>query len=167
MTTHSMLRWLWLSAVVIVLDQATKYLASGLLDYGVPVPVLPFFNLTLAHNPGAAFSFLAGASGWQRWFFIGIALVVSVLIVGWMKRLSPRENWLAAALALILGGAIGNVIDRVMYGYVVDFIDLYYGAWHWPAFNIADSAITVGVAIMLIDSLLFSRETTPGAVGKE
>ncbi|MFA7096030.1 MAG: signal peptidase II [Gammaproteobacteria bacterium] len=162
-----MLRWLWLSAVVIVLDQATKYLASGLLDYGVPVPVLPFFNLTLAHNPGAAFSFLAEASGWQRWFFIGIALVVSVLIVGWMKRLSPRENWLAAALALILGGAIGNVIDRVMYGYVVDFIDLYYGAWHWPAFNIADSAITVGVAIMLIDSLLFSRETTPGAVGKE
>lgn len=167
MTTHSKLRWLWLSAVVIVLDQATKYLASGLLDYGVPVPVLPFFNLTLAHNPGAAFSFLAEASGWQRWFFIGIALVVSVLIVGWMKRLSPRENWLAAALALILGGAIGNVIDRVMYGYVVDFIDLYYGAWHWPAFNIADSAITVGVAIMLIDSLLFSRETTPGAVGKE
>lgn len=167
MTTRSMLRWLWLSAVVIMLDQATKYLAGSLLDYGVPVPVLPFFNLTLAHNPGAAFSFLAGASGWQRWFFIGIALVVSVFIVGWVKRLSPRENWLAAALALILGGAIGNVIDRVMYGYVVDFIDLYYGAWHWPAFNIADSAITVGVAIMLIDSLLFSRETTSGAVGKE
>lgn len=167
MTTRSMLRWLWLSAVVIMLDQATKYLAGSLLDYGVPVPVLPFFNLTLVHNPGAAFSFLAGASGWQRWFFIGIALVVSVFIVGWVKRLSPRENWLAAALALILGGAIGNVIDRVMYGYVVDFIDLYYGAWHWPAFNIADSAITVGVAIMLIDSLLFSRETTSGAVGKE
>lgn len=162
-----MQHWLWLSVVVIALDQATKFLASSLLDFGVPVPVLPLFNLTLAHNTGAAFSFLADASGWQRWFFVGIAVLVSGGIIVWLRKLPQSEAWVAVSLALILGGAIGNVIDRVVHGYVVDFIDVYYGAWHWPAFNIADSAITVGVAILLIDSLFLSKETARGATGKD
>jgi len=152
-----MLKWLWLSVVVVVLDQATKYLASSELQFAVPVPVLPFFNFTLLHNTGAAFSFLSDASGWQRWFFVGTALVVSLVIVVWLRRMGKHEVWIAVALSLILGGAVGNLIDRINFGYVVDFVDLYYGQWHWPAFNVADSAITVGAAILVIDGLLGLR----------
>ncbi len=148
-----MLKWLWVSLVVVVLDQATKFLASGTLILHDPVAVLPFFNLTLMHNPGAAFSFLAGASGWQRWFFTALAVVVSVVLAVWLRRLQPQEKWMAAALALVLGGAVGNLIDRVMYGYVVDFIQLFYEGWYYPAFNIADSAITVGAVMLVIDAL--------------
>ncbi len=144
-----MLKWLWLSLLVIVLDQLSKYFVSNWLQLYESVAVLPFFNFTLLHNPGAAFSFLADAGGWQRWFFTAIALIVSVVIVAWLRRLPAAEKWQAAALALILGGALGNVIDRMRLGYVVDFLDVYYRQWHWPPFNIADSAITVGVVILL------------------
>lgn len=162
-----MLHWLWLSVLVIALDHGTKYLASTMLDYGVPVPVLPSFNLTLAHNTGAAFSFLADASGWQRWFFVAIAVVVSGILLDWLRRLPRHETWTAVSLTLILGGAVGNVIDRVVHGYVVDFIQVYYDVWYWPAFNIADSAITVGVAILLIENLLASKKTGQDAVGEK
>jgi len=150
------LRWLWLSALVIVLDQWTKGLAIEGLQLFHPVPVAPFFNLTLAHNQGAAFSFLGDASGWQRWFLAAIAVVMSVIIVVWIARMAPDERLRPAALALILGGALGNLYDRLALGYVIDFIDWYYQAWHWPAFNIADSAITVG-AILYIASGLFGQ----------
>lgn len=145
-----MLKWLWLSALVIVLDQFSKYLISSSMQLRQSIEMLPFFNLTLLHNTGAAFSFLADAGGWQRWFFTLIALAVSAVIILWLKRLPAADKWQAAALSLILGGALGNVIDRVRFGYVVDFLDFYYQQWHWPAFNIADSAITAGVAILVI-----------------
>ena len=148
-----MLKWIWLAIVVIVLDQLTKYIASNSLEMFQPVAVMPMFNWTLMHNTGAAFSFLHDAGGWQRWFFAIIAIVVSVVLVLWIKRLEQHEKWQAIALALILGGAIGNVIDRVWLGYVVDFIQVYYQQWYWPAFNIADSAISIGVAMIIIDSI--------------
>ncbi|MEO7557855.1 MAG: signal peptidase II, partial [Gammaproteobacteria bacterium] len=113
-----MLKWLWLSVVVIALDRVSKYLASNSLNLHEPVSILPFFNLTLMHNQGAAFSFLSQAGGWQRWFFTIIALVVTVVIVQWIRRLSPAETWMAAALALVAGGAVGNVWDRIQLGYV-------------------------------------------------
>lgn len=148
-----MLKWLWLSGVVIVLDQLTKYFASTALTLYKPVEVMPMFNFTLMHNPGAAFSFLSDASGWQRWFFTVVALVVSTVIVFWIKRLPVHEKWQAIGLAMILGGALGNVIDRVLFGYVIDFIQVYYSEWYWPAFNIADAAISIGVVILIYDGL--------------
>jgi signal peptidase II len=146
-------KWLWLSAVVVALDRVTKELASGMLALHEPVPVLPSFNLTLMHNPGAAFSFLSDAAGWQRWFFTIIAIAVSAGLVVWLRRLDASQRWLAIALALVVGGALGNVWDRLTLGYVVDFIQVYYGRWYWPAFNIADSAISIGAAMLLIDAM--------------
>lgn len=146
------LKWLWLSALVILLDLGSKALASHYLALYEPVPVFPGFNITLMHNTGAAFSFLSDAGGWQRWMFTAIALLVSVAIIIWLKRLSPAQTLLAIALALILGGALGNVWDRITLGYVVDFIQVYYERWAWPAFNIADSAISIGAALLIIDS---------------
>ncbi len=148
-----MLKWIWLSVLVVVLDQLTKQLAAAYLNYAEPVAMMPLFNLTLMHNTGAAFSFLSQAGGWQRWFFAAIALLVSTGIIFWLKRLGHDKLWEALALALVMGGAIGNVVDRIIYGYVIDFLDFYYGAWHWPAFNVADIAIVVGAAILIIDSL--------------
>ena len=155
-----MTRWLVLAAAVILLDQGTKHLATRLLDLHVPVPVAPFFNLTLTYNPGAAFSFLSDAGGWQRWLFSLLAVLVSVFIVLWLRRVPRGQVWLPLALALVLGGALGNLWDRLARGVVVDFIDLYYGSWHWPAFNVADSAISVG-AVMLVISGLRGPATTP------
>ena len=145
-------KWLWLSALVIALDQASKWLASAKLVLHSPVEVMPMFNLTLMHNRGAAFSFLHNAEGWQRWFFVLIALVVSTVIIAWLRRLQPAQRLMAAGLSLILGGALGNVWDRIVQGYVVDFIDVYYDHWHWPAFNVADSAIVLGAALLIIES---------------
>ena len=137
---------------MVLLDQASKLLADARLVYHEPVPLLPFFNLTLAYNRGAAFSFLGNAGGWQRWFFASISvLVVGVLLV-WMRRLKPVQWPLSLAFALIIGGAIGNLIDRLVYGHVIDFIDVYYKTWHWPTFNIADSAITLGAGLLLLDA---------------
>ncbi len=150
--TGSKLKWLWLAVLVIVLDLGTKALATAMLTYGDPVPVVPMFNLTLLHNTGAAFSFLAHADGWQRWFFVTLALVVSVVLVVWLRKLQPQETWTAVAIVLILGGALGNVYDRVVHGYVVDFLHFYWQDWHFPAFNLADTAITIGAAMMIIDT---------------
>jgi signal peptidase II len=154
-----MLKWLWLSAVLVVLDQLTKQLATASLNYAEPVAVMPFFNLTLVHNTGAAFSFLSQAGGWQRWFFAAIALVVSVGIVFWLKRLDRDKLWEALGLALVLAGAVGNLWDRIAYGYVVDFLDFYYGSWHWPAFNVADIAIVIGAGLLIIDALRPQRQS--------
>lgn len=150
--TGTKLKWLWLAAAVIAIDLGTKAMATAMLTYGQPVPVLPLFNLTLLHNTGAAFSFLADAAGWQRWFFVALAVVVSVVLVYWLKGLKRHETWTAIAIALILGGAIGNVYDRVVHGYVVDFLHFYWQDWHFPAFNLADTAITIGAAMMIIDA---------------
>ncbi len=148
-----MLKWLWLSALVIVLDQVSKYMATEMLEMFQPVAVMPMFNLTLMYNPGAAFSFLSEAGGWQRWFFTIVALVISGVIFTWIRRLDVGQHLQAAALSLVLGGALGNLIDRLLLGHVVDFIQIYYDRWYWPAFNIADSAITLGVVLLVLDTL--------------
>ena len=152
-----MLKYLFITILVIVFDQASKWLMMSWLSLYETVAVMPYFNLTMAHNEGAAFSFLAQAGGWQRWFFIGLALIISVLLLVWLAKLKPTEKLEAISLSLILGGAIGNVIDRISYGYVVDFIDLYIGHNHWPVFNIADSAICIGAILLIADS--FKSET--------
>jgi signal peptidase II len=156
-----MLKWLWLSVAIIVLDQLTKFWASSGLDYSVPVAIIPMFNLTLMHNTGAAFSFLSQAGGWQRWFFAAIAIIVSVVLVIWLKALKREQTLLAIGLALLLGGALGNLWDRLFLGYVVDFIDVYYGNWHWPAFNIADAAISIGAALLIFDSFRHGNTEKP------
>lgn len=148
--------YLFLVSVIIGVDQLTKVLSSHYLKSSSFVSILPGFGLTLRHNKGAAFSFLAEASGWQRWFFVGITILVSIVIYQWLKKLSAKERKEGIALTLILGGAWGNLIDRIFHGHVIDFILLYYKSWQWPAFNIADSAICLGV-VMLIPSI-FKRE---------
>jgi signal peptidase II len=151
--------WVWLgvSVLVVALDAFTKQRVSEALELYRPVEVLSWLNITLAHNYGAAFSFLSDAGGWQRWFFVGLASVVSLVLLVWLLRLPRREWRTGLGLSLVLGGAIGNLIDRIQLGYVVDFIDVHFGGWHYPAFNVADSAITCGVILLLIDALLFSR----------
>jgi len=147
-----MWRWLLLAGIVVVADQATKHAAVSALAGQPPVAVTSFFNLVLVYNPGAAFSFLAGAGGWQRKFFTIIALAASVWIV-WLLYRHPRQSLFCVALALVLGGALGNVIDRIMIGAVVDFLDFHAWGWHWPAFNVADSAITCGAVLLVWDGL--------------
>jgi len=142
-----------IAAIIVIADQVTKVIASAELILYKAVAVMPMFNLRLLHNEGAAFSFLSDAGGWQRWFFTIISLFVSVLLVFWIKKLKPEEKFQALSFSLILGGAVGNLIDRVRLGYVVDFIEIYYKEYSWPAFNIADSAITIGVTILIIDTL--------------
>jgi signal peptidase II len=144
-------RWLWLSVVVIAADQATKAAIVATIHTGEAFVVTPFFSLVLAFNTGAAFSFLSAASGWQRWLFVGIAVTAAVVIVVLLKR--GGSAWYGAGLALILGGALGNLFDRLVIGKVVDFLLFHYGGWAYPAFNVADSAITVGAAILIFDSL--------------
>lgn len=152
-----MLKWLWLSFIAIILDQWTKLAVSGAMQYQESIEVMPFFNLTYVHNTGAAFSLLSDAGGWQRWLFAGLAFVISIVISVWIAKLKKQEVLLAVSLSLVLGGAIGNLIDRVAYGYVIDFLDVYYQDWHWPAFNIADSAICVGVFLMILESFGIGR----------
>ena len=144
-------RWLGVSGIVIALDQLTKSLVTSAFQLGDSVTITSFFNLVLAYNTGAAFSFLAGAGGWQRMFFIAIAVIASVVIV-YLLRKPQNDRLMKIALALILGGAIGNVIDRVHLGHVVDFIQVHAGGYYWPAFNVADSAITIGAALLIWDS---------------
>lgn len=153
-----MLKWLWLSLVTLLLDQASKLAVDNAMQLFESIPLMPYFNLTYVHNTGAAFSLLSEAGGWQRWFFAGLALVMSAIIGVWLARLKKHETLMAVALSLVLGGAIGNLIDRVAYGYVIDFLDVYYQTWHWPAFNIADSAICIGVGLMLLENFGIGRK---------
>lgn len=144
--------WLWLSVLVIVLDQATKWLVVANLAYLDGIALTSFFNLVHVRNTGAAFSLLADQDGWQRGFFVVIALVVSIVIVHLLYKAGERKLF-SGSLALILGGALGNVIDRLAHGYVIDFLDFYWSTWHWPAFNVADIAISIGAAMLVWDSL--------------
>ncbi|MBW9257935.1 MAG: signal peptidase II [Candidatus Thiodiazotropha sp. (ex. Lucinisca nassula)] len=152
-----MINWLWLSFVVILLDQLTKQMADRMLTLYEPVYVLPIFDLTLLYNKGAAFSFLSDQGRWQRWFFTVLAIVVTTVLTVWLWRLKQQEKWVAVSLSLIIGGAIGNVIDRILFGHVIDFLHFHYQQHYWPAFNIADSAITLGVGIMLYDALVLAK----------
>lgn len=164
------MNWLWLSILITVIDQITKQLAERLLTAHQALPVMPNLNWTLMYNEGAAFSFLSDAGGWQRWFFIALSSAISVFIFFWLKQTASDKKMLSLGLALILGGAIGNLIDRVLFGHVIDFIQYYYHAdaclpgfslWrlatgatcYWPAFNIADAAISLGAALLLIDMI--------------
>jgi len=151
-----------LVAGIVLLDQLSKYLSDTLLPYGQPQTVVPGFDLLLVYNRGAAFSFLDDAGGWQRWILAGVSLVVSVVISIWLWRLPPRQKLLGLALALVLGGALGNLYDRVVLGYVIDFISLYYGEWRFATFNLADAAISCGAALLALDIFVGegSREST-------
>jgi signal peptidase II len=151
-TDKGMIPWLGIAAIVILLDQITKITIIQMFKYGESHPVTSFFNLVLVYNKGAAFSFLANQGGWQRYFFTGIGVFAALLIIYLLKKHAGQKLF-CWALALILGGAIGNVIDRIMYGHVIDFLDFHVNSWHWPAFNVADSAIFVGAALFVIDEL--------------
>ncbi len=148
----SSMKWLWITAIFLIIDQITKQWVAQSMDLYQSINVLPFFDITYAQNPGAAFSFLADQPGWQRWFFSAIAFVASIVFLVWLKRTPIEQPVLAAALACMLSGALGNLIDRVLFGYVIDFLDFYIGSSHWPTFNVADSIIFVGAALMIIDS---------------
>lgn len=151
-----MKKWYWfaLSILVIVCDQASKYWAEVSLIPYKPLAVFPMLNVTLAYNTGAAFSFLNGAGDWHRWFFAGFSLLMSLVLIVWLYRVSNQERLLSAGISLILGGAVGNLIDRAFYGYVIDFIDVYYEHHHFATFNIADSAICIGAAFFILDVLV-------------
>ena len=150
--------WLWLTLAVILLDQWTKWLITSNFVEFQSLTLLPVFDLVRLHNEGAAFSFLSNASGWQRWMFTALAIGVSVGLLVWLRRLPARgQHLLAAALALIMGGALGNVIDRILLGHVIDFIHVHYQQWYFPAFNVADSSITVGAVLLILDSILSGR----------
>jgi signal peptidase II len=150
-------RWLLASLAVIVLDQASKAVVISRFELFDRLPVLPFFDLVRLHNTGAAFSMLADAGGWQNWFFTAVAVGVSGTLLWWFRQVPRGRVLVPLALALVLGGAIGNLIDRVLYGYVVDFVLLYWRSWSYPAFNVADAAITLGVAGLLYDGLVLER----------
>lgn len=152
-----MLKWLWLAVLIVVLDQLSKQIVDSSMQLYQTIELLPFFQLTYLRNHGAAFSFLSEAGGWQRWFFIGLSVSASIGISIWLKRLTAARQHEAIAWSLVLGGALGNLIDRIAYGYVIDFLDVFYHEWHWPAFNVADSAITLGVLYLLYDGLSTAR----------
>ena len=157
-SNKNLLPWLGIALLVILIDQFTKTLILGAFQHGDSRSVTSFFNLVRWHNVGAAFSFLAGASGWQRWFFVGLGAVAAVFIV-WMLRSHGGQRLFSWALSLILGGAVGNVIDRLLHGYVVDFIQVHAAGWYFPSFNVADSAITVGAVLLILDELMRVRRS--------
>lgn len=148
--------WIGIAVLIVVLDQLTKVLVMGRFQHGDVLPLTSFFNLVRVHNPGAAFSFLSDAGGWQRWFFTALG-VVAALVMAWMLRSHPGQRLFCWAISLILGGAVGNVIDRLLHGHVIDFLDFFWGRWHFPAFNLADSAITLGAVLLILDELLRVR----------
>ena len=155
-SSGSMLPWLGLALIILIADQFTKILIIGSYRFGDSTFITSFFNIVRAHNTGAAFSFLAGASGWQRWLFTGIGVVATVFIV-WMLHSHPGQKLFSFSLACILGGAIGNVVDRLLYGYVVDFLQFHWAGWYFPAFNVADATITIGAVGLILDELLRVR----------
>jgi len=152
MTIKPMHKWLSISAVIVILDQITKQAVEQSFELYDRVAVTPFFNLTLAYNEGAAFSFLSDAGGWQRWFFLVLTLVISTVLFFWLKKSEHKTESLA--ISLVLGGAIGNFIDRLLFGHVIDFLDVYYDTHHWPAFNVADMAISGGVALLILSTFI-------------
>ncbi|ELL7086469.1 signal peptidase II [Vibrio fluvialis] len=158
---QSGVRWLWLALLVFVADIAIKLVVMNSMGYGWEnrIEILPFFNLLYVHNYGAAFSFLSDQAGWQRWLFTGIAFAVIGLLAFWMRRLPFSDKWNNMAYALIIGGAVGNVFDRVVHGFVVDYLDFYWGTYHWPAFNLADSAICIGAAMIILDGFRGKKQT--------
>ncbi len=155
-TASGWLLWIGIAALIVVADQFSKVLILGSFQYGDSLPITSFFNLVRVHNLGAAFSFLSDAGGWQRWFFTGLGIVAALVMV-WMLRAHAGQRLFCWAISFILGGAIGNVIDRLLHGYVVDFLDLYWGRWHFPAFNVADCAISLGAGLLILDELLRVR----------
>jgi len=150
---NSGLTWLWLTFLVLVIDQGSKQWVANSMELFDSIALLPIFSITYVHNPGAAFSFLADQGGWQRWFFTLIALAASVVFAVWLAKTSKDKQVLSIALALMLSGAVGNLIDRVLFGYVIDFIDFHWAGYTFPAFNIADSSIFIGAALMVLDSM--------------
>ena len=163
MSKHDALNWkLWLliSVVVFALDQWTKHWILANYSLGYSQELLPFFNLVHVHNYGAAFSFLSDQPGWQRWFLLIVTSVISIVLLVWVTRLKQHQKLLAMALVLILGGAFGNLYDRAVYGYVVDFIDWHYAGYHWPAFNIADAGISCGAVLLIIDTIINGEESS-------
>ncbi len=149
--------WLWVSVVVVIADQLSKSYITATFDLHESLELFPFLDITYVQNTGAAFSFLRDAGGWQRWFFILLSSGVSIGLMVWIHTLPVTWRWLSIALSLVLGGALGNLVDRIRLGYVIDFIDFYYRTWHFPAFNVADSAISIGVVMLIIDSFWFNH----------
>ncbi|MBD3671748.1 MAG: lipoprotein signal peptidase [Gammaproteobacteria bacterium] len=154
-----MLYMLWISVLVIILDQVTKIWADGSLHYGIPIEITFFFNINLAYNTGAAFSFLGNAGGWQRWMFITLAFAVSAMLVQWLRKTQAHERWQAYGLVLIIGGALGNALDRIFYGHVVDFIQFHYAGYAFPTFNVADMSIFCGAMLLIIESFRAERQS--------
>jgi len=146
------LRWLWLTLVCLIVDQVTKQLVAGSFELYESVSVLSIFSITYVHNPGAAFSFLADQDGWQRWFFTAIAAIASIVFIVWLAKTPKSQTLLSIAFALMLSGAMGNLIDRALFGYVIDFIDFHWAGYRFPAFNVADSMIFIGAALMILES---------------
>ncbi|RHW75546.1 signal peptidase II [Colwellia sp. RSH04] len=146
------LKWIWLTIICLLLDQISKQWVANTFDLYESVNLLPFFSFTYVHNPGAAFSFLADQGGWQRWFFTAIAVVACIIFTVWLAKTPKQQVLLSLALSLMLSGALGNLIDRVLFGYVIDFLDFHWASYRFPAFNLADSAIFLGAALMIIDS---------------
>lgn len=157
-----MLRYLWIAVVVFIVDQLSKFVATDYLSGHGAINLAPFLNLVLVHNTGAAFGFLSSAGGWQNAFFIIVAVAACAFILWMSWRLNNEDKLLATGLMLVLGGALGNLIDRLVHGYVIDFIDVYYQVWHWPAFNVADSAITIGAGLLILDALGARKTRAPG-----
>ena len=152
--TDTGLRWLWLTLICLILDQVTKQWVANSFDYRETLPVLSFFSLTYVHNLGAAFSFLADQGGWQRWFFTAVASIACIVFTVWLAKTPKSQTTLSIAFALMLSGAMGNLIDRVLFGYVIDFLDFHWAGNHFPAFNVADSMIFIGAALMILDSFM-------------
>ncbi len=157
-STRPQLKWLWLSLCLTAMDQGTKQIAEAQLTPHQPVNVMPYFDWFLTYNTGAAFSLLADAGGWQRWLFTVIAIVISLVIVQWLRKLPSDETLTAVSLSLILGGAIGNLIDRILFGHVIDYVQVWLGSYPFPAFNLADAAISVGAALLILSSFVGSRK---------
>lgn len=157
---QSGVRWLWLAALVFVADISIKLVVMNNMGYGWTnrIEILPFFNLLYVHNLGAAFSFLSDQPGWQRWFFTGIAFVVSAMLIIWMRKLPAAESWNNPAYAMVIGGALGNVFDRLVHGFVVDYLDFFWGNYHWPAFNLADAAICIGAVMIVLDGFRSKKD---------
>jgi len=151
------MNWLWISGLIAIVDQVTKQVADSNLDLRAPLEVIPNLTMKLCYNRGAAFSILSNAGGWRRRVLMTLSLVVSITLVYWLHEADKNRKFLRWGLALIIGGAVGNLIDRSLYGYVIDFIDVYYAYWHWPAFNIADSAVSVGAALLIIDMIMYAE----------